>query len=44
MKLPVTTRAFAKGGDVVDTILAFIVSVAAGLFVELICKWLDGDE
>ena len=36
------TRAFCEGGEVVGTILAFMVSVAAGLFVEALCRWLDG--
>ena len=44
MYLPVTTRAYSKGGDVVEIILAFLISVTAGLFVELICRWLDGKQ
>ena len=36
------TRASSEGGECVDIFLAFLVSVTAGLFVELLCKWLDG--
>ena len=38
------TRAFSERGEVMEILLAFLVSVAAGLFVEILCKWLDGHE
>lgn len=44
MNLPVTTRAFSKGGEGMEILLDLLVSVEAGLLVELIRKWLDGDK
>ena len=42
--LPVTPELLEKGGDSMEIFLAFLVSVAAGLFVEILCRWLDGHE
>lgn len=44
MYLPDYLRVFREGVTTVDLILAFLVSVAAGLFVELICVWFGGDD
>ena len=35
---------FAKGGDRVEIILSLLISVEAGLLVELIRTWLDGSD
>ena len=42
--LPVTPELLSKGGEIVEITLAFLISVTAGLFVELICRWLDGNS
>lgn len=34
----------SKGGSIVEVILALLISVEAGLLVELICRWLDGND
>ena len=41
MKLPDYLRDFSRGGDGMDIVLAFLVSVAAGLFVEMIRTFID---
>ena len=34
----------AGGGDLMEAVLSFLVTVAAGLVCHLICKWLDRND
>lgn len=44
MKVPAYTEPLTRGGEFVVIILNLLISVEAGLLVELICKWLDGGK
>ncbi len=33
-----------KGGVTVEILITFLISVAAGVTANLICKWLDRDD
>ena len=48
VKLWYTVRAVdsfqQEGGVLVDILIAFLVSVAAGVVSYYVCKWLDGDR
>ena len=33
--------AYAKGGEIMELVTSFFVSVAAGIISYYICKWLD---
>ncbi len=44
MKLPAYTEPFTRGGEQMVHLLNLLISVEAGLLVELIRKWLDGGD